>query len=146
MTTGPFKSMQLAEWAEVLGAPNTRFVSLQYDANGEEIDAARTATGADIVHDVSIAPTADLEQFASQISAMDLIISGSNTTVHMAGALGKPTWLLAPTGQGLHWYWFKNRPNSPWYPSLRIFRQKTPGVWNDVFRQVATALHDWNRT
>ena len=72
---------------------------------------------------------------------MDLIITISNTTAHVAGALGVPCWVLVPAGKGQFWYWFLDREDSPWYPSLRLFRQATPGVWADVITAVGMALN-----
>ena len=80
----------------------------------------------------------DLDAFAAQVAAMDLVISVSNTTVHMAGALGVPVWVMlhmAPLN-----YWMVDRDDSPWYPSARLFRQSEPGRWADVIGRVEDAL------
>jgi hypothetical protein len=83
---------------------------------------------------------------AAQTAAMDLVITASNTAVHLAGALGRPAWLLTPEGPGNHWYWFKQRSDSPWYPSLTLLRQKRPGDWSGVFATAADRLQQWART
>ncbi len=87
----------------------------------------------------------DLDMFAAQVAAMDLVISISNTTVHMAGAIGVPVWAMVPTGPGAHWYWFRDRTDSPWYPSLRIFRQARPGDWSNAVADVAAKLNQWRQ-
>jgi hypothetical protein len=70
---------------------------------------------------------------------MDLIMTISNTTAHMAGALGKPVWLLLPKVPNINW-WMLDREDSPWYPSMRVFRQSSPSGWNTLYQQAAQAL------
>jgi ADP-heptose:LPS heptosyltransferase len=82
----------------------------------------------------------DLDGFAAQVAALDLVITISNTTAHVAGALGVPCWVLLPSGLGENWYWFLDRDDSPWYPSVRLFRQSEPGVWTDVINNVGAAF------
>ncbi len=88
-----------------------------------------------------------MEGLAAQVSALDLVISVSNTTVHLAGGLGVPTWVLAPTGGGSLWYWFEAQApaglgpqTSPWYPHLRVFHQDRPGAWGPLLHRVRVAL------
>ena len=76
--------------------------------------------------------------FAAQISALDLVISTSNTTVHMAGALGKRVWTLLPHIPD--WRWTLDREEALWYPAMRLFRQSSIGDWQDVFKRVSHAL------
>lgn len=140
--TGPFKSTRLADWADVLKTPGVRFVSLQYGADQDEIREARNASGTDVILDPTVDAIGDLEMYAAQVDAMDLVISVSNTAVHLAGGLGKPTWLLAPARQGAHWYWFETA-DSPWYPGLRIFRQYQAGEWHNTLSDVTTQLAAW---
>ncbi|MND00991.1 hypothetical protein D3C83_197940 [compost metagenome] len=61
------------------------------------------------------------------------MITISNTTAHMAGALGVNGAVLLPASRGLMWHWFDSMEGSPWYPSLTLLRQKTDGDWTDVF-------------
>ena len=70
--------------------------------------------------------------FSIQVSAMDLVISVSNTTAHFAGAIGVRCWTMISSGQGQFWYWFRDRSDSPWYSSLRLFRQSQIGKWDKV--------------
>jgi ADP-heptose:LPS heptosyltransferase len=69
---------------------------------------------------------------------LDLVISVCTSTVHLAGALGKPVWLL--NRFNTDWRWFLGRDRSPWYPSMRIFRQPQPGDWVSVVQSVTRAL------
>jgi ADP-heptose:LPS heptosyltransferase len=82
----------------------------------------------------------DLEGLAALCAACDLVITVSNVTAHVAGALGCPVWLLAPKASGKHWYWFSGRADSPWYASMRIFTQPEPGNWSLVFDKVEKEL------
>jgi len=68
----------------------------------------------------------------------DLIISCDTAIAHLAGAMGKPTWIILRHMP--HWIWMMDRADSPWYPSIRLFRQKTPGDWNEPFNKVASEL------
>ena len=101
--TGRFKSNDLTQWARILEIPNTRFVSLQYGDCTADIERAQTQLGCNILVDPQIDPAGDLDPFTAQVAAMDVIVSVSNTTVHVAGGLGKPVLTLLPTGPGMHW-------------------------------------------
>ena len=144
--TGRFKSMDLAQWAEFLKLPGTTFVSLQYGNSADEIAQVSHATGRTIIADPDIDTSGDMDAFAAQVAAMDLVISVSNTTVHVAGAIGTPVWALVPRGPGAHWYWFVDRTDSPWYPSLRLFRQNKRADWRQPLADVTTELAAWLRS
>jgi len=137
---GREKSVALADLAPILTACPARFVSLQYGADPADIAATAKTFAIDLIADSDIDPLIDLDAFAAQVSAMDLIITTSNTTAHMAGALGKPCWVLVPTGTGLLWYWFLDRSDSPWYPSLTLFRQPRNGDWTVPLQTIAERL------
>lgn len=129
---GSDKSIDLSAWGPILSVPNARFVSLQY---GDVSDVPSS------VHvDPAINPVADLDGFAAQVSAMDIVVSVSNTTVHMAGALGVATLCLTPKVEGRPWYWFAGHETSPWYPSVRHVWQTRRGAWGDVLQQAAQLL------
>jgi ADP-heptose:LPS heptosyltransferase len=69
---------------------------------------------------------------------MDLVITIDNSTAHLAGALGVPVWVLLPFAAD--WRWLKTRADSPWYPTMRLFRQPKPGDWASVIESVWCAL------
>jgi ADP-heptose:LPS heptosyltransferase len=75
---------------------------------------------------------------AAAIECCDLIISCDTAIVHLAGALGKPAWVILRHVP--HWVWMIDRSDSPWYPSVKLFRQKEPGNWKSVFDEVAGEL------
>ena len=137
---GADKSSALADWAGILRVPGVRFVDLQYGDTANARDALRLRHGLEITHLNDVDLFNDLEGLAALCAACDLIITVSNVTAHMAGALGRPVWLLAPASQGKIWYWFSGRSDSPWYPSMRIFTQQAPGHWGPVLDAIAKEL------
>ncbi len=138
---GKDKSLALADLRGLAEIPGVRFVDLQYGDTAIERVRFEEDTGAAIIHDDGIDQMADLDAFSSQVAAMDLVISASNTTVHMAGALGVPVWVMVHTVPLC--VWMLEGDASPWYPSLKIFRQSEAGVWDDVIGRVAEALRDF---
>ena len=121
----------LAPFGEISGV---QFISLQKGPPAAE--AARPPQGMQF-HDF----TDDLHDFADTaalIDCLDLVISVDTAVAHLAGALGKPVWLL--NRFDTCWRWLQNRDDSPWYPSLRQFRQPTPGDWHSVISRARDAL------
>jgi ADP-heptose:LPS heptosyltransferase len=136
---GHHKSIPLREWAGVLGVPRCRFVDLQYGDTSAEKAALETEAGLRLAAG-GVDLRNDLDGVAALVAACDLVITVSNTTAHIAGALGIPGWVLVPAGSGKLWYWGHDREATPWYPSLRIIRQTSPGVWRDVLENIAKSL------
>jgi tetratricopeptide (TPR) repeat protein len=83
----------------------------------------------------------DFGETAAVISALDLVITVDTAAAHLAGSLGRPVWLLLPFVSD--WRWMLGREDSPWYPSVRIFRQPRPGDWGQVMERVVGALRSW---
>ena len=136
------KTLGLNQWGAILNVPGVTFVNLQYGDNREAIAAARSEFGVEIIDDGEVDALSDLDGFAAQVSAMDLVISSSNTAAHMAGALGVPVWCAIPraSGSGRRWYWFGEGCNSPWYRSMTLFRQTHTGAWGNVLADMGLAL------
>jgi ADP-heptose:LPS heptosyltransferase len=80
----------------------------------------------------------NIDAFAAQIAAMDLVVTIDNSTAHLAGALGVPTWVLLPFAP--NWRWLLERSDSLWYPSIRLFRQTREGDWQSVVQHVRDAV------
>lgn len=118
-----------------LAAVPAQFVSLQ-KARGEA-DALQPPAGMSL-H--AIGPQlGDFAETAAVIANLDLVISVDTAVAHLAGALGKPCWLLLPDYR-CDWRWMTERSDSPWYPSMRLFRQAPGGAWAPVIAEVAAAL------
>jgi hypothetical protein len=84
----------------------------------------------------------DFADTAALIEALDLVITVDTAVAHLAGALGKPVWLM--TRFDGCWRWRRDRDDSLWYPSLRLFRQTTQGDWAGVIQRVAAALPEFH--
>lgn len=84
-------------------------------------------------------PRGDFLDTAARIQALDLVITVDTSMAHLAGALGVPCWVMLP-GHGTDWRWLRGRTDSPWYPSLRLYRQTTPGDWSDVVARMRADL------
>jgi len=78
------------------------------------------------------------EDAAAVLMVLDLVITVDTALAHLAGALGVPVWVALPFVPD--WRWLLNREDSPWYPTLRLFRQRQPGDWQTVFHQMGLEL------
>ncbi len=128
------RSVTLAALAPVLAIPGAVFVSLQ---TGEA--AAEAAAQPGLV-EAGTALT-DFAETAAAMSHLDLILGVDTAAMHLAGALGKPAWLLSRFDGD--WRWLLDRSDSPWYPTMRIYRQARPGEWGPVIAAVARDLEAW---
>ncbi len=126
------RSASLAHFAPLASVQNISLFSLQ---KGE-------AAKQPIPEGMEMIPlTEELEDFsdtAAAINCLDLVISTDTAVPHLAGALGKPVWLLLHFSSD--WRWLLDRNDNPWYPTMRLFRQAAPGDWASVFQQVVDAL------
>ena len=132
------RSTRLDQWEQLLGVQGVTFVNLQYGDVAEQLQAVPQQRPVTIHHWPAVDPLKDLDGFAAQITALDLVVSVDNSTVHMAGALGVPVWTLLPFASD--WRWFLEGTGSPWYQSMRLFRQRTAGDWEELFDRVVSAL------
>ncbi len=128
------RSMALAVLAPLAAIPDVLFISLQYGPEGAQ--AATPPSGMTLFD--PMADVADFADTAAIVANLDLVISVDTSVVHLAGALGKPVFLLDRYDHC--WRWLSGRDDSPWYPALRIFRQTRIGDWDPVVARVAAAL------
>lgn len=135
---GQLRSIPLTSWAPILKQQGFGFVNLQYGDCHADLAAVQNELGVTVFHDDAVDPLKSLDDFAAQTAAMDLVISIDNSTVHMAGALNVPVWVLLPAVPD--WRWMLNRSDSPWYSSVRLFRQPRLGEWSPVIATVAEEL------
>ncbi|MGO8918689.1 MAG: glycosyltransferase family 9 protein [Stellaceae bacterium] len=88
---------------------------------------------------IDLAPhLADFADTAAALATLDLVIMTDSAVAHLAGAMGRPVWLLL--GHVAHWLWLQERTDSPWYPSLRLFRPRADGDWDYVFDTASAEL------
>jgi len=123
--------------AAIAAAFPARLVNLQYGAVDDDLADVRR-TGHEIAVDPNIDTWADIDGLAALIAAMDLVVSIDNSTVHLAGALGVPVWILLPPGAD--WRWFVDPERSPWYPSARLFRRPIGADWAGTLERLTRDL------
>lgn len=128
------RSMALSQFARLSAVAGVSLVSVQ---KGEAAAQALTPTPGLALHDWTDS-LHDFADTAALIQALDLVISVDTSVVHLAGALAKPVWLL--NRFDTCWRWLLGRDDSPWYPTLRQFRQPRPGDWDSVMAEVTRAL------
>ena len=113
---------------EVAGAS---FFSLQKDLDASVLPNITTVT--DLGPELH-----DFADTAAAIAALDLVITVDTAVAHLAGALGRPVWVML--GYAADWRYLRDREDSPWYPTMRLFRQDSPGDWSGVAVQIAAEL------
>jgi ADP-heptose:LPS heptosyltransferase len=133
------KSIELTEMIELLKIKDINFIDLQYGNTEEEINDLEKKHGIKIDPLDALDKFNDLEGLLNHIEACDFVVTSSNVTAHLAGAIGKKTFLIVPHGVGKLWYWHDD-DNSCWYPSIKIYRQTQPHDWNSVIKTLAKDL------
>lgn len=128
------RSVALSTFAPLAGVPGVRLISLQVGPGREQL--------ADHAEEWNVFDPGDqLEDFADTaglLSHLDLVVTVDTAVGHLAGALGVPVWVALPRAPD--WRWLLERDDSPWYPSMRLFRQTAPGDWTEVFQRMTDAL------
>ncbi len=128
------RSMPLARLAPLATAGRASFVSLQKPMPASDVPTLAKFPGmTDIAADLT-----DFGETAAVIANLDLVITVDTSVGHLAGAMGKPVWIMVPKASD--WRWLLERSDSPWYPTARLFRQTVPGAWDPVIAEVTGAL------
>jgi hypothetical protein len=127
------RSLPLAALSALFAATGITWYSLQVKGDEEQIAAVPAARSL-----VLLDARNTMDGKAALVAALDLVISVDTSGAHLAGALGRPVWLLLPFAAD--WRWQQQRPDSPWYPTMRLFRQPRAGDWSSVIASVERAL------
>ncbi len=136
------RNMPLHQLAFLREFPNIEYISLQKGEEGEAQLHALRQSGwpgpeiRDFANELN-----DFSDTAALIDNLDLVLSVDTSTAHLAGAMGKPVWLMGRFDAC--WRWLLGRRDSPWYPTLTLFRQARPNDWNSVIEALAQALTGW---
>jgi ADP-heptose:LPS heptosyltransferase len=128
------RSMALSQLALLADAGPASFVSLQKPMPARDLETmARFPGMTNLADDLT-----DFGETAALVENLDLVITVDTSMGHLAGALGKRAWVLIP--KAADWRWMLEREDSPWYPSLRLFRQQKPGDWAGPLDRLRSAL------
>ncbi|MBF0286044.1 MAG: hypothetical protein HQL51_16465, partial [Magnetococcales bacterium] len=131
------RSLDPALLGPILAIPGARFFTLQKDPRpGDREKMAAFSLWSEVI-DVGPELT-DFHELAAALAALDLLISVDTAPLHLAGAMGRPAWALL--NHPPDWRWLLQRDDSPWYPSLRLFRQSRAGAWEEPIQAAAEAL------
>ena len=128
------RSCALSQFAPLAQAPNVRLYGLQKGPPAKQVGEL-----SDKITIINLAEQFhDFTDTAAALHNLDLIVSVDTAVLHLAGAMGKPVWALLPFTPD--WRWLLDRQDSPWYPTMRLFRQRKWGCWDDVFQRIAKEL------
>ncbi|OEJ69233.1 tetratricopeptide repeat protein [Magnetovibrio blakemorei] len=126
--------MMLDDFLELMGVPDLQMFSLERGAGANDI----SRLGLQPIIEPTGQSLMDIADLASTIDQLDLLICTNSVAAHVAGALGKPVWMVLDTGAD--WGWLQDREDSPWYPSMRIFRRPADTPWTATVAEVRKAL------
>jgi tetratricopeptide (TPR) repeat protein len=133
------RSLKLRQLSPLSAAKGVRFYSLQKGPAASQAEDREAGLQVTDFRD----KLTDLAETAALIANLDLIITVDTAVAHLAGAMGKPVWVLLPFVPD--WRWLLNREDSPWYPTMRLFRQKEIGQWDEVIARLAERLNHCTR-
>jgi tetratricopeptide (TPR) repeat protein len=129
------RSVDVSALAPLLAVPGTSFASLQVGKRASDLKKLKRGRGS--IDDLSPQLT-DFAETAGAVVGLDLAITVDTSVAHLAGALGKPVWVLLP--QVADWRWMREREDNPWYPTMRLFRQQPGQEWGEVITRAADQL------
>ncbi len=126
------RSLELRQLLPIVG-PDAEWFCLQKEIRASDRIALQQSSIANFSDDLR-----DFSDTAALVDLMDLVITVDTSVAHLAGAMGKPVWILLPYNPD--WRWLLDRPDSPWYPSARLCRQQRPGHWDEVIDRIKAEL------
>ena len=129
-TIGPDKSIAIEEWLPILQLQAFNFINLQYGDTSREVNLLENEHKIQMTDIAELDKFNDIEGLLALIDVCDIVITTSNVTAHIAGALGKKVFLMVPYSKGRIWYWHEGLKQSLWYPSIQIFTQTKAGDWS----------------
>jgi tetratricopeptide (TPR) repeat protein len=130
------RTLACADWAPILGVPGCHFVNLQYGDSDAMLGQFQSEHRIRPAHYPEA--LADYDETAALVCALDLVVSVCTAVIHLAGALGRPVWILAPLAP--EWRYTAYRPVMPWYPSTRVLRQASLEDWSGPCQEVSARL------
>lgn len=142
ISLGKFKNIELKDLKNIINLRNLSFVNLQYGDVFNEVKEVVESNNIEINLVEEVDKFDDIDGLTSLIDACDFVVTISNVTAHIAGGLGKETYLLIPYSAGKIWYWHENDEVSIWYPSIKIFRQDKEGLWTNAINNIAENLKE----
>jgi len=134
------RSIPLSAFAPLAGIPGIRLISLQKRPGAEQLASASFGTRIETPLNASDVSDQAFSDTSAVIANLDLIVASDSMIAHLAGALGRPTFVALR--QIPDWRWLLGRDDCPWYPTARLFRQTTDGDWQPVFTQIAAAVRE----
>jgi hypothetical protein len=137
-----WRSFPLNHFAQLAGLPGVRLISVQKGQGTEQLDQRAGRFPIAVLPECGpgAGDRRDFLDTAAIMSLMDLVIAPESAVGHLAGSLGVRAWVPLPTVSD--WRWLLERDDSPWYPSITLFRQESPGDWEEVFRKMASRLRN----
>jgi hypothetical protein len=133
------RSIPLAAFAPLADVPGVRLISLQKGFGAEQIAKAPFGDRIETLGEAFDSEGGAFMDTAAVMQSLDLVVTSDTSIVHLAGALGRPTF-VALRARMIDWRWLVARDDSPWYPTMRLFRQSRDGDWSDVFAHIAAAV------
>jgi len=130
----PSRTISLADWIGHLPL-DFDYVCLQKEFRSADRETLRSNPWISLYED----ELRDFSDTAALCDCLDLIVTVDTSVAHLGGALGRPTWILLPFTPD--WRWLRGRNDSPWYPTVKLYRQSVVGIWKDVFVRLAADLH-----
>jgi FkbM family methyltransferase len=131
------RSMPLSEFTSLARIPGVRLISLQKEHGLDQIAALPKDVSIELLEDFDTGPDAFVDT-AAVMANLDLVITSDTSIAHLAGALGRQTWLALKRVPD--WRWMRERQDCPWYPTMRLFRQRSSGDWGSVFLAIEREL------